>query len=275
MMRSHPRLLVALALLAAAGAGAGACGSVVGAPGAASASTGAEMSTGSSGAGGAMASASSASSSSSSSATGGVGGAAQECAGVVPVPASDGSDSGFARCPDDTIHRTTPAACDPSVGVVACTGLELIKTCATDAECAAHPHGRCARNYRLALNGAGNYCDCVYPCANDAECDAGQVCVCAGVVSTVNPWAICAPATCVSGQDCPSGECGISSLRLSAFQCFADVELACRAPSDACRSDADCADPAYPLEPRACALPYMPAWQCVGQLCSKVPPPTP
>jgi hypothetical protein len=262
------KIAVALAVFAGTGAALGACALRSIPSEAAGASTGLGSSSEGTGAGGAATSTSSSPSSSSttSTATTGAGGAPTECAGAVSVLASDGADSGFAKCPDGTIHRNFKAICDPSVGVVACTGTEKVTTCTSDSECVAHPHGRCAQNHRIDFSGLVNACDCVYPCASDAECDPDHVCVCADVVSADNPRSLCAPATCASGHDCPSGECGLSGLRLYAFQCLANVQLACRAPADACRADAECATPGDPTA--VCALVTSPAWQCAGPVCA-------
>ncbi|APR78918.1 Hypothetical protein A7982_04265 [Minicystis rosea] len=194
--------------------------------------------------------------------TSSTGGAPPECAGAAMVTASDGSDSGFARCPDGSIHRNYPVTCDAGLGVEACDGTEKSTACTTDAECVAHPHGRCGRNRRIDFSGVIIACECVYPCETDDECGAGQVCVCAGVVPADHHHSLCAPTTCKTGQDCASGVCGLSSLRLHANQCFADIELACHAPTDICQSNTDCADPST-----ECLLALGPVWGCYGPQC--------
>ena len=42
--------------------------------------------------------------------TTGTGAGTGECAGAVPVPTKGGAYSGFARCPDGTVHRLQPVA---------------------------------------------------------------------------------------------------------------------------------------------------------------------
>lgn len=164
------------------------------------------------------------------------GGPSSPCAGAVPVKASDGTDSGFAKCPDGTVHRVFAAACDPTIDAPACAGDEDFFDCNTDADCTAHAHGRCLHFEGIDAPGAS--CGCVYSCASDADCGQGGVCVCDGVVPTLDAWSFCAgTSSCTTGADCPTGECGISAF---ANGCGVEVELACRAPLDACRLDSTC-----------------------------------
>src|SRR5439155_1371909 len=65
------------------------------------------------------------------------------CAGAKPLPATDGTPSGFAQCPDGTIHRNQAVACDPVIVAPACTGTEKTITCQSDADCTAGLHGKC------------------------------------------------------------------------------------------------------------------------------------
>jgi hypothetical protein len=189
------------------------------------------------------------------------GGPPMECAGATPVVLADGTDSGFARCPDGTIHRVEPVACDVNAGVVACTGMEMMPTCKLDTDCTMAPHGRCGQYTESTFGGPIVACGCVYPCANDAECGAGQACICAGVVTAQQAWAACGAATCTTGKDCPSGECGISSFNNG---CGVDVELACRAGTDPCRLDAQCSAAAG----EKCVLGVGPTWVCSGTTCA-------
>ncbi|MDC0743154.1 ferritin-like domain-containing protein [Polyangium mundeleinium] len=220
----HDRLAflsLRLSLFAALGLSAIACGSSV-------------ENGGSGGAGG---SGGSASSSSSSSQGGAGGGGFPGCAGGTPILLANGSDSGYVRCDDDTIHRAAVVACDPTINAPACEGTETNKSCTTDADCTDKPHGKCI--HRDASGEDPNTsCGCAYACANDAECGADSVCVCDGVVDNGVAWSRCSvSATCKVDADCPSGECGITSF----FDgCYPQVGLACRSDADACRVDADC-----------------------------------
>jgi hypothetical protein len=202
--------------------------------------------------GGSSASSSSGSSSSS-------GGTGNECAGAVPVPTTNGAASGFARCPDGTIHRNEPVTCSTTEGIAACTGSEASVTCMSDADCTSSPNGHCASYTQSSFGGPMTLCGCVYPCAADAECGTGEVCVCAGVVPAQNTWATCQPASCTQRSACPSGECGISSYDNG---CGPDVEIGCRASTDACRLDAQC------MTDQHCAIASGAPWACVGINCA-------
>lgn len=265
-----PRVLsltsLRLSLLAAAGVTVAACASSpqqTGSGGAATstAATGGKAGTG--GAGGAS-TGSTGGAAGGGAASGGAGGMAPVdpvCAGAVPIPSANGSYSGFATCPDDTVHRVAPATCDATIDAPACTGAEQTITCQSDADCTAAPHGRCTHTDTVEDAGLVTACGCHYSCIDDADCTTGQVCICAGVLPVLNEWSFCAPAACVTGADCASGECAAS---IYFNGCFSDVEVVCRAPSDACRVDADCAGDGGAH--RSCAF-SKGAWQCLGWTC--------
>ncbi|MDI3287210.1 ferritin-like domain-containing protein [Polyangium sp. 15x6] len=216
----HDRLAflsLRLSIFAALGLSAIACGSTVDGGGEGGAGSGASSST----------------STSSSSSSGGSSG----CVGGTPILLADGTDSGYIRCDDGTIHRAAAVACDPTIQAAACEGTEMYKDCTSDADCTAKPHGKCIHhdgNFEVP----GPSCGCVYSCANDAECGADSVCVCQGVVENDVSWSRCsAIAKCATDADCASGECGITSFNDG---CFQQIGLACRADTDTCRVDADC-----------------------------------
>ena len=249
-----------LSILAAAGLGAVTCAderlNPVGYGGATTAS-GSGGATGSSGSGGAGSVAA-------SSGAGGDGGLAPGdavCAGATPIPATNGMPSGFAQCPDGTIHRNQAVACDPTIAAPVCNGHEKMITCASDAECTAGPHGRCV-SVEIIDAALTTVCGCFYSCANDAECGAGKVCVCGGVVTTQGTWAVCAPATCVTGADCASGNCGISSY---IDNCVIDVQVGCRSPTDVCHVDDDCATDGGAF--KRCVLTSTGSWACKPSFC--------
>ena len=158
------------------------------------------------------------------------------CEGATMILQANGQESGFAECPDGSLHRVYPATCDTSV--TACDGSESNTQCTSDADCTEGPNGKCGRRSSDPYYLTEDVCGCIYPCETDADC-GGDVCVCAGVVARGGlTWSECANASsCNENADCPSGECGISSHD---HGCGHDVGLACRNADDVCRSSADC-----------------------------------
>lgn len=217
MKRSSSLMLLKLTLLGAIGAGA--CGAEV------------DSSNNASGMGAGHAT---------SSGQGGSGAAPTVCeGGGEPVMALDGQYSGFKKCPDGTLHRADAVACNPNVGIFACDGTETgTPGCAADADCADKPNGHCGKMITIDLGGIHEICGCVYPCTNDADCGADQVCVCAGVVPADATSAFCAPAGCLTDSACPSDECGISSY--DSGGCGYWTALDCRSPMDGCRLSEEC-----------------------------------
>ncbi|HEU4537511.1 MAG TPA: hypothetical protein VFS00_25505, partial [Polyangiaceae bacterium] len=194
---------------------------------------------------------------------GGVGGSVGSgaCQSPSPILSEGGAPTGFETCADGAIRRVAVLANDPAFGVKACLGTESTIACRSDAECVEKPHGKCASGEFVDLSGPTTTCQCVYPCASDAECGAGSVCVAGAVMASLGGGgAFCAPAACATGQDCPSGECGLSAFESG---CGLDVQLACRSEADACRTDDVCGG-------QACAVPFVgsPGWQCTGSTCA-------
>lgn len=194
---------------------------------------------------------------------GGAGGAASTlCAGAVSINAADGSATGFERCPDGTVFRAQAKACSVTDGITSCQGTEATKSCDTDAECTDKPHGKCASVSYADLGGPTTGCQCTYPCAGDAECGAGNVCVCGGVVPGGAASSMCVAASCAAGSDCPTGECGVGAWEDG---CGTEVFLACRTAADACRTAAQCTQ----ASAAQCALSSADGpWSCLGQNCA-------
>ncbi len=159
------------------------------------------------------------------------------CAGATLVLTKDGFYTGFARCPDGTVHRLEQAPCETAIFGPICIGNEESKQCTTDADCTAGPHGRCIHEDAWGNLGVPA-CNCQYACANDAECGDGLACLCKDVVPHAEHSA-CIPKACAESADCPSGECGLSSFYNG---CYWEEGLTCRAQTDVCRLDGDCAN---------------------------------
>lgn len=175
------------------------------------------------------------------------------CEGARPIIEADGTESGYAQCPDGTLHRyDASVACQDTV--TPCMGTEPgYRRCHLDADCPGS--SRCAS--------FGTECSCIRdPCEVDTDCKAGEACVCAGV-GTNKLHAVCAATNCADGTACASGECGLFAYRSTCgVYSFA---LACRTEDDVCRLNADC-------EPRQCNLSDgVLEWRCgaaPGELCS-------
>lgn len=157
------------------------------------------------------------------------------CEGAEVIMTPEGTPSGAVRCPDGALDRVSSEVCEPRVDLPACPAdaEDNEGACAEDADCTDRPHGRCVQP---PLGGGIAFCACRYGCANDSDCGDGEVCICAGVVDGSSR---CVPAGCSTGDDCESGECGISAAYDG---CDFTVRTACRTADDMCRTDEFCRD---------------------------------
>jgi hypothetical protein len=234
MLRANPRVLgsalfTALGLLplACGGAFSGAedddggsssGGSATGATG-----SGGKTSAGTSSGGKATGGKASAGTSSGGKATGGTGvagGTGDPCENPMPV------GSGYEQCDGGPIHRPSIEECASSLPRAEKIAPPDGGNCTTDADCVDMPHGYCSPGIQLP----GMYC--AYGCVKDAECPAGNICLCG------DPVGRCVPAACTSDQDCGAG------LRCQSYDgshgCGI-LSFACQTPDDTCSTDADCA----------------------------------
>lgn len=241
MLRANPRVL-STALFSALGllplscggafsgvddeeAGSSSGGSATGATGSGG-KTSAGSSTGGKATGGkATGGTSSGGTSSGGKATGGtgVGGGEGEFPCRNPIPAG----AGYEQCEGGPIHRPSVEECASSLPRADKIAPPVEGgDCASDADCTAMPHGYCEPGIQLP----GLFCS--YGCVNDAECGAGNICLCG------DPVGSCVTASCTSDQDCGAG------LRCQSYDGSHGcgfVSFACQTPSDTCGSDADCA----------------------------------
>ena len=160
------------------------------------------------------------------------------CEGAQAILTTEGAYSGYARCPDGSIHRIESVACNAALCVKPCAGIEQGLFCETDAECAQTPYGTCG-SFPSTGNAPGDSCSCANSCATNADCGAGKVCVCSGTLFIDESWSVCASAGCETGDDCASGECGVTTW---SDGCGRKIEIGCRTASDTCHVDADCAE---------------------------------
>jgi hypothetical protein len=147
-----------------------------------------------------------------------------------------GADTGFEVCDTGFIHRFAVQACPKRKEMVP---LECIGTldgsfsgnCARDADCTAHANGACMRD---DPSGGGVGCVCRYGCQSDADCGAGNVCLCGDQFSQ------CFPASCTSDADCTHGE--LCTMSAGPGTCPSAAPFACQTPDDSCSGNVDCQD---------------------------------
>ena len=163
------------------------------------------------------------------------------CAGAEPI-LLEGVDSGYRRCPDDTIHRAEAIACGDVLNLSSCAGTESFLGCTEDSECGSGPLDRCISQSNPYTG--ESQCLCSTACMSDEDCGSDEVCLCPGIVGKLYSYPTCEKSNCRDGSDCASGECGVSSW----FDgCSQYVGLACRTAEDECRLDEDC--------PQLCRIP--------------------
>lgn len=76
----------------------------------------------------------------------------------------------------------------------------------------------------------GSTCLPLSQCVEDADCGAGEACVC-----TQRRFNRCLPATCRAATDCDGLSCGVST-----DLCGLPESLRCHTPADECQLDTDC-----------------------------------
>lgn len=158
---------------------------------------------------------------------------------------------------DVTGSGGTTGTTDTGTASSVCPGAESLTTEAGD------PTG-----YVRCFDGAINRTDAVSwaspsACTTDADCGDGSVCISSALAEYGGgDETVCIQAACTTGDDCDSGECGLSTYDDG---CGPIARLVCRTEDDACRSDDDCPDGA-----NQCVLPYWSdaAWDCAGFDCA-------
>ena len=143
-----------------------------------------------------------------------------------PTPLLDAS-TGFLICANGVIVRPVVAQCPsalPRPDEVPNYEPES-DTCRYDSDCTAGAHGYCART-----PGYPYFNRCVYGCVQDADCNAGQICLCGDPVGNCMLATDCtSDADCGTGLHCAGvvGDCGA-------------VIFACQTRADTCATDTDC-----------------------------------
>ncbi|MEM9694956.1 MAG: hypothetical protein AAGA56_20610, partial [Myxococcota bacterium] len=160
---------------------------------------------------------------------------------AAPSPSASAATAtaGYTRDRGRTL-RIAASSCRPLVQGKACSGEGIgdrgpAGQCRTDADCKDGPYGRCV----VEVAQVGAFCGCRYSCANDSDCDPGEVCVCSDAAELPHQTSTCVPASCRSADDCKSGACEVSVFNNG---CWNEMTVACRSERDECASDADCSD---------------------------------
>ena len=181
-----------------------------------------------------------------------------ECAST-PVPANQGFidppvPSGFERCENGILHRAEKLECEVPQTPSSCLD-NILGGCKADADCVEKPFGSCQQDMIFGGFAEGS-CSCVYGCATDDDCDAGQICRCAG--DSLGLYTQCIAAGCTVDSDCPPGEiCG-----LSPDICAPGGFLtACTTPADTCDNNDQCTLPGCTFN--------LDHWDCANAACGR------
>ena len=179
------------------------------------------------------------------------------CTGEKPILQPSGADSGYVLCDDGRINRAFDAVCDILL-VDSCEGTETTLQCMTGADCTAKANGTCQSfSYQGPTLETG--CACAYECEGDAQCAAGEACVCAGVTGASASF--CAsPGDCLGPADCASGECGLARYDDG---CGEARYAFCRDGDDACQVPADCEGAEQCAKTDATGT-----WKCLDVTCT-------
>jgi hypothetical protein len=103
-----------------------------------------------------------------------------------------------------------------------------------DSMCTSGSNGRC-----IETTGGALTCFCSYDqCAKDADCPAGQLCVCHGSAFTFGGGNTCLMSNCRIDSDC--GANGYCSPSHGTNGCGGVTGYYCRTAHDLCVEDSDC-----------------------------------
>jgi len=157
-----------------------------------------------------------------------------DCVDPVDILQVDGkTPSGLVRCADGLIHRTAAVTCVAPKEQTNCIEPIDGSLCTSDADCVEHPFGTCREEVPCGFT--AGFCGCAYGCESDADCDAGQVCLCAA--DGVSARSRCVAAGCTTDADCGGSACTAST---DPFDAPTVAQFACHGADDACCSDAAC-----------------------------------
>jgi hypothetical protein len=141
-------------------------------------------------------------------------------------------------------HRPNDSGCatPPATGNCSSAGYEepdgsSAFPCRTDGQCTQGTNGPCNTAAPIPIMG----CRCDYDtCTGDADCPAGQLCVCHGSAEAFGFGNTCMPGNCRVDGDCgPHGYCSPSA---ETENCGSVVGYFWHTAADACVNDSDCSE---------------------------------
>jgi hypothetical protein len=176
------------------------------------------------------------------------------CAGMPTL--FEGRHTGFVTCPDGALNRlfSTDGWLFPETQDETSWNPDYFygNPCLDDATCTAGPYGACVSE---AVGDTGHHSVCTYGCDSDLDCGSSEVCLPPSVgwrYAYSSPRTFeaghpdlgrgtCIEASCTTGSDCASGECGYDWRHWSCGQ-DGDPILTCRKSTDTCVVSATCSN---------------------------------
>ncbi|WAS91098.1 hypothetical protein [Nannocystis punicea] len=157
--------------------------------------------------------------------------------------------SGFVRCANGIVHRLEVVACAVEGFGDCMSGND---ECHSDVECDDAPHGTC---HQVSFIG----CVCNFGCGSDADCAAGEICACPGVLGKNHSQ--CIPAGCLDSSGCEAGLCALAAGGSTQCGALAVAEVACIDASSPCLVHEDCRHLPQNQDCGSC-WPQDGAWSC-------------
>jgi hypothetical protein len=152
--------------------------------------------------------------------------------GSAPTPSACTDETvlegGLSLCNNGLLHRASAVACSAPPPAEDTVPEEFAADagagypCVRNADCTDKPYGRCT----LDVNGPY----CYYRCITDADCDAGQLCLCDDFAGG---------GSCVSAGCATDADCGAGNLCAGNAPCGYQ-RFECQTSSDECAVDSDC-----------------------------------
>ena len=143
------------------------------------------------------------------------------------VPTGGGEPSGYVDCRSGGRNKVSAATVTTILATCEDAGGATVEECTTKSDC--QPDEFCKfTEARSSVTPSQCFCT-PYPCSTDEDCGDGDACYVDGY---------CIQADCRSGQDCESGQCGVTSTMESTSEWTIYIRtLRCRSVEDECKGD--------------------------------------